>query len=552
MLAVHYPDWPVVATGAAADQPVAVLAAGRVVAATAAARNAGILPGLRRREAQARCPGMTLVPADPGRAARVFEPLVVAVESVIPGVEVRGPGECVVPVRGAARYFGGAQAAVGEVRRALAAAWPAAARMAGAGCEFGPGGGAEEGTGLPPPPCGVGVAEGPFAAAVAARGEVVVPPGGSAAFLAPLPVDLLGDGALVELLHRLGLVTLGSFAALPAADVAARFGPAGEWAHRLARGLDPRAAVPREQPRDLGVTTAFEPPADRVEQAAFAARRLAEQAHERLREHGLACTGIRIEAETEHGECHVRTWRHDGPLSAAAITDRVRWQLDGWLAGSAPSGDEAPARRSPAVPAGPPSELGPAGSGPSAGLLRLRVDPVGLLPAEGRQLGLWGEPGAAAARIARALTRVQGLLGPEAVLVVAVEGGRDPADRVRLVPWGEPRVSTGLDQPWPGALPAPAPALVHRPPLAARVLDAAGEPVGVSARCAVTAPPARLVISAGPPLAVTGWAGPWPVDERWWEAGARRRARFQISVEEGHAYLLAVAGGQWWVEASYD
>ncbi|WP_133150598.1 DNA polymerase Y family protein, partial [Frankia canadensis] len=341
MLAVHYPDWPVIAAGAAADQPAAVLAAGRVIAVTPAARHLGVRPGLRRREAQSRCPEIVLVSADPGRAARVFEPLVVAVESVIPGVEVRSPGECVVPVRGAARYFGGDEAAVGEVRRALAAAWPAAARLAGSA-----GSGPAEMAGAPPS-CGIGVAEGPFAAGVAARAGAVVPPGGSAAFLAPLPVDLLGDDALVELLRRLGLVTLGSFAVLPAADVAARFGPGGGWAHRLAQGVDPRAVAPREQPLDLGVTTAFEPPADRIERAALAARRLAEQAHERLREQGLACTGIRIEAETERGEHHVRTWRHDGPLSAAAITDRVRWQLDGWLAGSAPCADEAPAARLP-------------------------------------------------------------------------------------------------------------------------------------------------------------------------------------------------------------
>ncbi|MCK9896923.1 DNA polymerase Y family protein [Frankia sp. AgB32] len=518
MLAVHYPDWPVAAAGAAAELPAAVLAAGRVVAATPAARALGIGPGLRRREAQARCPGIVLEPDDPGRSARVFEPLVVAVESVIPGVEVRGPGECVVPIRGAARYFGGEEAAVGEVRRALAVAWPAADRLAGQA-------GAESARALPR--CGIGVADGPFAAGVAARTDIVVPPAGTAAFLAPLPVDLLDDDALVDLLRRLGLVTLGSFAALPAADVAARFGPAGGWAHRLARGADPRLAVARERPVDLGVVTAFDPPAERAEQGAFAARRLAEQAHDLLRAHGLACTGIRIEADTDGGESHGRTWRHDGPLSAAAITDRVRWQLDGWL-------------------------IGIEVARPTAGLVRLRVEPVGLLPADGRQLGLWGEPGAAAGRVARALTRVQGLLGPDAVLTAVPAGGRDPADRIRLVPWGEPRVGTGLDQPWPGVLPAPAPTLVHRPPLAASVLDADGEPVGVSARCALTAPPARLAIGPGSLMAVTGWTGPWPVDERWWETDARRRARFQLSVEEGQAYLLAVASGCWWVEASYD
>ncbi|MCM3886431.1 DNA polymerase Y family protein [Frankia sp. R82] len=530
MLAVHYPAWSVIAAGFAADLPAAVLVAGRVVAATPAAAQLGVRSGLRRREAQARCPEITLVADDPGRAARVFEPVLGAVESVIPGVEVRAAGTCVVPIRGAARYFGGEDAAVAEVRRALTGAWPAIVRQAGRGPET-----------ATDVEVGVGVADGPFAAQLAARVDAIVPVGDTPALLAPLPVGLLADAELVDLLRRLGLETLGAFAALPAAAVAERFGPAGSWAHTLARGADPRAVTPREQPVDLGVATAFDPPADRVEQAAFAARRLAEAVHELLRTAGLACTGIRIEATTDRGERHTRIWRHDGPLSAAATTDRVRWQLDGWLTSTA----TVPAQ----LPGVPPS---PEQRGVAAGLVHLRIEPVGLVPAEGRQLGLWGEPGAAAARAGRAFARVQGLLGPQAVLTAVVEGGRDPVDRIRLVPWGEPRVAGGLDRPWPGRLPAPAPTLVHCPALAAEVLDEAGEPVRVSGRCTVTAPPARLAIGAEQAQAVTGWAGPWPLDERWWEPDARRRARFQLRVADGGAYLLALMGGRWWVEASYD
>jgi protein ImuB len=49
------------------------------------------------------------------------------------------------------------------------------------------------------------------------------------------------------------------------------------------------------------------------------------------------------------------------------------------------------------------------------------------------------------------------------------------------------------------------------------------------------------------------WAGPWPVDERWWDPVAhRRRARFQMLDETGVARLAVVEAGQWWVEADYD
>jgi protein ImuB len=99
----------------------------------------------------------------------------------------------------------------------------------------------------------------------------------------------------------------------------------------------------------------------------------------------------------------------------------------------------------------------------------------------------------------------------------------------------------------------PSPALVLPQPLAAVVLDAAGAPVGVSARLELTGDPARLFVENGPPLEIAGWAGPWPADERWWaHEEARRRARFQIAVLDGRAFLLALAGGHWSVEAVYD
>src|SRR4029079_6546410 len=74
----------------------------------------------------------------------------------------------------------------------------------------------------------------------------VVPNGATARLLAPLAVAVLDragltDGpGLIDVLMRLGLRTLGAVAALPAADLVARFGLDGQAAHRLARGLDER------------------------------------------------------------------------------------------------------------------------------------------------------------------------------------------------------------------------------------------------------------------------------------------------------------------------
>src|SRR5690606_8655206 len=177
----------------------------------------------------------------------------------------------------------------------------------------------------------VGVAEGSFAAALAARTGAIVPPGRTPEFLSRLDIGVLDRPDLASRLRRLGIHTLGEFAALPAGDVLTRFGFDAALAHRLAAGRDDRPLAVRRPPVDLAVSEEFEEPVEQVDAAAFAARSLAERLHERLAGHGLACTRLGIEAVTAHGQELHRTWRHDGLLTTAAITDRVRWQLEGWL-----------------------------------------------------------------------------------------------------------------------------------------------------------------------------------------------------------------------------
>jgi len=56
-----------------------------------------------------------------------------------------------------------------------------------------------------------------------------------------------------------------------------------------------------------------------------------------------------------------------------------------------------------------------------------------------------------------------------------------------------------------------------------------------------------------PTRVVVDWAGPWPVEERWWEPdGGRRRARLQVTVRDGPALLLACENSRWRVEGIYD
>ncbi|MCA1690877.1 MAG: DNA polymerase Y family protein [Actinobacteria bacterium] len=513
-LVVWCPDWPVVAAGAGpGDAPVAVVAANRVVACSAAARAEGVRRGLRRRQAEAHCLGLVVVPHDPEGDARAFEPVVATVETFSPRVEIVRPGVCALATRGPSRYFGGDGALAARI----------AERVDGVLDEKAP-------------RCRVGVADGRFAAELAARQAASAPdaqiisPGQSAAFLAPFPVAVAEMGDLADVLVRLGIRTLGDFADLPVRAVLARFGPEGAEAHRLARGLDEHPLVARTPPPDLAVTAELDPPADRLDTIAFVARSLASRLQDDLGARGLALSLVRVEAETEHGESLSRCWRIDHsatPVTAMALAERVRWQLDGWLASA---------------------------TRPSGPMTLLRLVPEEVRPDRGRQEGFWGGDQAAAERAARALERVQGRLGPEAVATAVVVGGRGPCEQVRLVPWGYPRApeSTG-GPPWPGRVPAPAPASVPPQPVPAEVVDARGDPVVVTGRGAVSAPPARLSVAGRPWAEVTAWTGPWPVDERWWDSAAHRRlARWQFVTTDGLAHLLCLEGGRWSVEATYD
>lgn len=532
-LVVHCPDWPVTAAGVPAGEAAIVVRANRVLAASPAARQAGITVGLRRRESQRRCPHVTVLEHDPGRDARAFEPLASALDAITPRVEVTRPGTLAFATRGPSRYFGGDDALA--ERTGWMAAGAAGSGLAGGRVAV-----------------AIGVADGAFAALLAAHrsdrraertGEarpVVVPAGASPAFLADHPVDTLVEVVpqpdLIDVWRRLGLRTLGRVAALAPSDVLARFGPDGLTAHRLAAGLDPRPLDARRPAEDLAVTRELDPPAERVDLAAFVAKALADELHDRLGADGLACTHVLVEAETEHGEHLARHWRHEGALTAGALADRVRWQLDGWLTGSATVR-------------------------PTAGITRLTLVPVEVVAARGRQLGFWGGETLVDERILRAVARLQGTLGPEAVTVPERRGGRGPGERVARVPVAAvdltaPRPAAraeAIAEPWPGRVPAPSPASVPAEPEPVEVVDAEGRAVGVTGRAEVSAPLARLARAGRAPVALTGWAGPWPVDERWWDpARHRRRARFQVVTAEGTAHLLSVEAGRWWLEATYD
>lgn len=173
------------------------------------------------------CPGI-LEEQELGREARAFDAVVAALGAFATRVDPVRPGVCAVPTRGPSRYFGG-DGVLARMAAEAVAGVGTTERAAGVGKAW--------------EPAGVGVADGLFAAVLAARaarnGEpVIVPPGETPSFLVPWPVATLDRPELADLLVRLGVRTLGGFAALPGPQVLARFGTEGALCQRVARGTE--------------------------------------------------------------------------------------------------------------------------------------------------------------------------------------------------------------------------------------------------------------------------------------------------------------------------
>ena len=506
-------EWPVVAAGVPPDRPAAVFRANRVVARTPAASAAGVALGERRRAAQRACPDLDVLTHDPATDARRFEPIVRAVAELAPRLEVVEPGWLCLPARGPSRYFGGDAALAARLVDLVEVHAPSAR-------------------------IGVGVADGRTASAIAgcsARGTRVIPPGGSAEFLADRPVSWLTrtgdvDAGLVDLFVRLGLRTFRQVAELRSADLLSRFGPPGLLAHQIATGADPRRSASTDPSAEWSCEHPFDDPVGDAGPVVFVAKRLADALTARLATAGQVCTRLVVTIETEHGERSERVWYRAHGLSATAIVERVRWQLSGWA-------DEA--------------DL-------TAGIALLRLTPDEVRTDSGEQIGLWGGRSDADIDAVRAVARLSGLAGEGAVRVPEWVGGRLPGERYRLVP----ATSVDLDDPaarlhrddapWPGAASGPAPATVLADPVAVELLDATGEVVRVTGRGELAAPPAVLVFQRIR-LRVSAWAGPWPIDERFWDQARHRRAsRFQVIDGAGTAWLLVLQGGRWWAEGRYD
>ncbi|MDQ1512070.1 MAG: protein ImuB [Actinomycetota bacterium] len=127
---VWCPDWPVVAARRRDEslRSIPVVVRERVGsrelvrAASAEARAVGVTRGMRRREAEAQCPGVVCIDADESLEARAFEVVARAIEVLTPRLVLDRPGLCAFMTRGPSRYFGGDEALAARVHEAVVAA----------------------------------------------------------------------------------------------------------------------------------------------------------------------------------------------------------------------------------------------------------------------------------------------------------------------------------------------------------------------------------------------------------------------------------------------
>lgn len=192
----------------------------RVGEVSGPAQACGVVRGMILGEALARCPDLVLVPGDPVLVADAWEKAMRALEAIGAAVEPARPGLAYFESDGLRGIHGSMAATVAATTRAL----EHPVRIGAGPTRF----------------CAL-------AAALAVRSRrplVIEGPSSREAtrWLAGRPLELLGfredTAALIEPLSRLGIRTLGELARLGRSALSDRFGPAGDFAHRLASGED--------------------------------------------------------------------------------------------------------------------------------------------------------------------------------------------------------------------------------------------------------------------------------------------------------------------------
>ncbi len=478
--------------------------AARLVAATRPARKAGLRPGMTLPQARAILPKLVARGRDEAAERAAAEALLDAAERISPRVEDGGEGIVYVDLDGLHRHF--------PEERDLGRALLAAAKREGL-------------------PARCGIASSKLAAHVAAslpNSPVVVPAGGEAAFLAPLPLlRLAPEMSLADTLLRWGLSTVGDFAKLPAAEIAGRLGEAGRALHDVARGLDPRPFVPRCPPPGFTEGTSLEWPLVTLEPFLGIAAAALERLVRRLADHAAGCVKLDVELSLDPDGHDARSLSLPAPTrDTKTLLSLLRLSLESKPPGAPVSGFSFTAH-------------------PDA-------------PRPG-QLTLFGPAEISPDRLATAMARLFALLGEGRVGSPRAVDGHRP-ERFALVPWAPPPAPVERRPPREGrGLLA---VRVLRPALLLEVIVEGNGHGGAGGTAGTTPRPVslRTLVSEetkGTPDLSGGIriaSGPWHLEEAWWTGEGVARDYWDVELSAGPLCRIYrdTKSGDWFADGVYD
>jgi protein ImuB len=258
----------------------------RLTAVNAAAAAAGLAPSRTLADARALCPDLAVADAAPVADRRALAALADWCTRYSPWAAVDGDDGILVDLTGCAHLFGGEAALVADLARRLGEAG-IAVRAAIAGS-------AAAAWGL---------------ARYAPRHQAVVPAGGDAAALAPLPAAALRlPAGLAGDLSRLGLATVGDLCPLPRAALGQRFGAVLAERLDLVLGRQTESLAPRRPAPAFLARAIFPEPIGRLEDLEAAADRLAKTLCRLLRQAGRGARRLQF-----------RAYRCDGQVGAGTV-----------------------------------------------------------------------------------------------------------------------------------------------------------------------------------------------------------------------------------------
>jgi protein ImuB len=350
-------------------------------------------------------------------------------------------------------------------------------------------------------PFALGIGPNRFVASIAARGKRTCARGEEAAFVAPMPLDVLPiDPKTCARLRLLGIRTLGELAALPHGPFVRRFGPAAARWHALARGIDDVPLIPRPRRMKIERTLFGEGSAASEDALLFALRSLVARVVDDVVALGQRAAELVLELQCEDGEIHDVHVRIAHPTAREPMLfDLIRAHLEGVRLQSPVEG------------------------------LRLRIE---RMESGGTPLGLFSTQDPDAEAVELALARLEAALGEGTVLRAFSVDGYRPEKSLMY----ERFSASMMTERKPTQAAKTAMQLRIFEPRAIDLVTQAGVP-----RFAGT-----------PPQAIVDYAGPWRTVEDWWSETPLMRDDYDVMLDDGTLYRIAHREQGWFLLGVYD